>query len=162
MAAGNDFGFPSPAPGNLAFLPGREPWWARGLTPQLHFAYLELWGGSGLVERFCPLLYSLWSETSPPLSSLSPHSPGAAGAHCWGRRAGWLNPSEVSGTWARTGHAAPHSVPGEEEGQEGLRDLQTPGEGSGAYGDTSKKWVEQTSKAEHTLLIIADALGGDR
>lgn len=33
--------------------------------------------------------------------------------------------------------------------------------GKGTSGDTSKKWVEQTSKAEDTLLIVANALGGD-
>lgn len=49
MAVGNDFGFPSPAPGNLGFL-GERSGGQRGSTPwfQLDFADLEFgegWGG---------------------------------------------------------------------------------------------------------------------
>lgn len=143
---GNDFGFPSPATGNLSS-------WERGLeitgapTP----AVLCIFGVEGRVRKWAGGEGSLSHDThygvSWPLhlAALSSYNPVAAGP------TGWLNYSAVSGTWARMGHATPNNVPCGVEEQEGLRLIRLclcPG---GAYGDASKKWVEQTSKAEDTL-----------
>nr|XP_030737517.1 CUE domain-containing protein 1 isoform X1 [Globicephala melas]XP_030737518.1 CUE domain-containing protein 1 isoform X1 [Globicephala melas]XP_030737519.1 CUE domain-containing protein 1 isoform X1 [Globicephala melas]XP_030737520.1 CUE domain-containing protein 1 isoform X1 [Globicephala melas]XP_030737521.1 CUE domain-containing protein 1 isoform X1 [Globicephala melas] len=84
VAVGNDFDFPAPVPGNLAFLRER-PGGCRGLTPQLWFAYLEF--GGRLRKQAC-------GEVSPS----SPCSP----------RGRWPLHSAAPGSYQPSGCCNPH------------------------------------------------------
>ena len=72
VAVGNDFDFPSPAPGNLGFLRGR-PGGRGGHTAQFVVCMFGVWGRvrtqAGAGAPLPPLLHSPRSEMALPASS---------------------------------------------------------------------------------------------